>query len=534
MLITVLAVLTGALYSVNFPSAVLLLQQAGYGGARYVSVLKEKQKEKPRKREAVFCFLLVFGLIFPLVFGKNFRFFYAAAAGLIFSLFISLFKKADKKKKAKLPLTYTPRVWRLFIACATLSLLFHLGSAWGLFYLYSRVSGTWKNLAGGTLIVLWSLAGIFSERALAGVNACISPLEKRINARYLKKAKKTLDAFTGIKIGITGSFGKTGVKEILKSVLSVRYRVTATPASFNTPLGVARTVNAGLTGDVFLCEMGARKAGDISELCALVKPTMGVLTGINRQHLESFGSVSAIEDGKYELFSSLPADGVGFFNVATAGAKRLFDRYGGEKYAVAGEGACLTAVDVRTGEDGVAFTLIKGKESVACAMPLLGTGAVENACLSAAVAVKLGLTLSEIAWGLSLVKPVPHRLELKKGKGLTVIDDGYNANETGAHAALDTLSLFQGRKVVITPGIVEGGADAYDVNKSLGLAIAKAADVLVITAKVNKDALSGGYLFGGGKVLYTLKNTRDQSALKAILKEGDVVLFENDLPDVYE
>ena len=366
------------------------------------------------------------------------------------------------------------------------------------------------------------------------------PLERLIKKYYIVRAVNTLNQTSVIKIGITGSFAKTSVKEILKTILSQKYRVLATPYSYNTPLGIARTVrNLDSTHDVFIAEMGARQKGDIKELARLVNPKFGIITGVNHQHLESFGSIEHTMDTKYELFENLSSDGIGIFSSDNENSKKLFERFAGEKYlAGAGEeDALVSAKGILIDERGTTFTLVIDGTEVECSTVLLGTHSVRNICLASAVAYKMGLTPKEIASGIEKIRSIGHRLELvPNNKNIVIIDDSYSANEEGVKSAMEVLDNFKGRKIVLTPGLVELGKVENLVNYEFGKKLAKHADYVIVVGKHNAEMIIKGLIEGGmekEKITFAKNLNKGNAVLNEMLSEGDVVLFENDLPDNY-
>ncbi|MCQ2399231.1 MAG: UDP-N-acetylmuramoyl-tripeptide--D-alanyl-D-alanine ligase [Clostridia bacterium] len=483
-----------------------------------------------------FLFFGVIGMTFAGVVGENFSPYTGFVAYLFF---VFVYIDTEKHVNAKLPLKKTKRLVRLSIVFILLLLAVGFGVAWFFDFIVLSVQGK----AGEVLAVLKympvALTPLLSPYVLWVANAVLSPFEKANNNRYVKITKKTLDASRVLKIGITGSYGKTSVKEILREILSVRFRVLSTPASYNTPLGIAYSVKPlDSTYDVFIAEMGAREEGDIAELARLVNPDFAVLTGINSQHLETFGSDERIKNAKFELFANLKRTGKGFFNVDSDGGKELYERFDGEKYFV-GEGGLASARDVVSSAEGLTFSLCIADETpVKCSTTLIGRHSVANILLASAVAYKTGMTPKEIAVGINRLRSVKHRLEVvPNDKGITVIDDSYNANSDGADCALETLSLFKGRKIIVTPGLVELGTNGNKLHYELGKKISKVADVLIISARHNAEMLFKGYVDGGGErenVYCTKNRLLAKETLDKIIKTGDVVLFENDLPDIYD
>ena len=257
-------------------------------------------------------------------------------------------------------------------------------------------------------------------------------VEKRINFTFFDRARKKLESRPElIKIGITGSYGKTSTKFVLRDILSQKYRVLATPASFNTPMGLSRVINEQLKDEhqLFIAEMGARHVGDIRELCELVHPKYGVLTSVGPQHLDTFGSIENIASTKFELIESLPQDGVAFFASDGSYVDRLYTKCEREKYRVgyvADRNPYILIKDVEAGPQGSRFTLeCADGTHVRCRTQLLGRHNIGNIALSAAVARRLGMTLDEIARGIRRLEPVEHRLQLISGP-MTVIDDAFN------------------------------------------------------------------------------------------------------------
>ena len=372
------------------------------------------------------------------------------------------------------------------------------------------------------------------------------PFENVNNQKYVKRTKKTLaGADNLIKIGITGSYAKTSVKEILRTMLSVKYNVLSTPASYNTPMGICKSVRRyDGTQDVFIAEMGARRAGEISELTDIVKPDYGILTGIGNQHLETFGAFETILDTKYELVKGVKEGGTVIFATDNENTYRLSERArreGKVKVVCAGvrkeTASGVYCEDPVTDVTGSVFTVCDGEKSVKVSTVLIGKHNVSNIMLAVALCKELGMSLEEIAQGISMIKPVRHRLEVMKNeKGVTVIDDSYNSNVDGTIAALDVISGFNGRKIIITPGLVELGRMEDLENFRFGRRLSKVADFVIIVGKPNAYKIRDGLLDGDFpyeniKIVQNL-----DEAIKffsEISKEGDIVLFENDLPDKF-
>ena len=368
----------------------------------------------------------------------------------------------------------------------------------------------------------------------------INPYEVKLNAGFYKSARQKIRKHPHlITIGITGSFGKTSVKFMLRDMLAKKYNVLATPASFNTAMGISRVVNDDLTDEheVFIAEMGATHVGDIRELVELVKPKYGILTSIGSRHLDTFGSLENIASTKYELIQGLPQDGFAVFGSGDDYIDRLYAMCKREKCRVSLEpksDAWVRATGISYSEKGTRFTLICGDEAVPCRTPLLGAFHVKNLLLAAALAKKLGLTLPEIAEAAKDFKPIEHRLQLTV-EDLIVIDDTLNEDPDAAFEALRVLSQMPGQRIAVTPGLTELGAQESEVNYALGTVMADCADAVILVGGENSQrALRRGLLQSGfpRSRLHAVDEMDDASELlEEISEQGDTVLFESSVAE---
>ena len=425
----------------------------------------------------------------------------------------------DAKRSKKTPLKFTARLKRLAAAC----------------WLWMFAAGALFRPAQSCLFCLLPLfvwLGWLVTR----------PLEGLIAARYLAACRKKLEAAPHlIRIGITGSAGKTTAKHILTAMLAPKFRVLATPKSFNTPLGVTRCVlGADLNEyDVFLAEMGARRRGDILALCRLVRPTVGVLTAVLPQHLESFGDLQTVTAAKFELLDFLEEEeGSLAVNGEDPNIAAELSRRQSARVIASGEGGEVFAREVRVGPEGLSFQLCFAEgECFDCRTQLLGAHNLGNILLCALVARRLGVSPAEIAAAVRELQPVPHRLQLLKAVNCLILDDSYNANAEGAAQALKTLSALPGTRFVVTPGQVEGGESQEGQNRTLGGEAALCCDFCLFVGG-NAPALKRGALAAGmpGERVLTFGSLSEASrALAALMKDSpqNAVLFENDLPDNY-
>jgi UDP-N-acetylmuramoyl-tripeptide--D-alanyl-D-alanine ligase len=446
------------------------------------------------------------------------------------------------RPEAKKPLVHTPKALLLGGIALALALLTVAPVAlW--YWLRPQVQ---LDAGASALPFVLALVGVLPAVYLTVATLLLYPVQAAAKGATVRSATQRLRQRSDlVVVGITGSYGKTSTKEILATLLGARYRVCKTAASVNTPVGIARTVLRDLRPEhqVFVVEMGAYVPGNIRDLARLARPRIGVLTAIGEQHLERFGSVENIARTKYELIEALPADGLAVFNADNPRCRELAARtrhvpvrtYGLETADGAPD---VTAVDIRTSTRGTEFTVrAAGHGEARFVSPLLGRHNVANVLGATAVALELGLTLPEIAAAAERLEPVPHRLQLIPGSGgVTVIDDAYNSNPAGARAALAVLAEFPGRKVLVTPGMVELGELEAERHAEFGREAAAVCDWIILVGRKRTADIAAGAQAAGfpAERLFVVSDLKEATAqLGRLVAAGDVVLFENDLPDQY-
>ncbi|MDE6028882.1 MAG: UDP-N-acetylmuramoyl-tripeptide--D-alanyl-D-alanine ligase [Clostridiales bacterium] len=464
--------------------------------------------------------LMLFSFITEIIFVTCFSTFewVRYCAVVFYCLFAVAFVVAVRRNGAN-KIKFTGRMIRLFIL--NLILLLAVGGAVALATYYSPYCQTLTAAMGMAVPFLALLANLITY-----------PFEKLNNRKYVKRAKAKLKEQSPIVIGITGSYGKTTAKNLLRTMLESKYTVLSTPGSYNTPMGVCKTVNDSLNGEqVFIAELGARYKGDIKELCDIVNPTYGIITAVGDMHAETMGTRADIANVKYELAAALPSTGVLALNGYNADCKALGARNHACKTVVTGDGVAYDnlVIDGR----GTSFGLSADDKRVDITTKLLGAHIAETVCACAAIALELGVALEDIATAVQNAQPVEHRLQLlESGSAVTVIDDAFNANPIGAKNALDVLKCFDGVKVIITPGFVELGALEKPSNVELGRQISATCDYAYLVGSRAEDIKSGAVKNGMDDSKITIFRSRNEAveALKSI--DGNkVVLFENDLPD---
>ncbi len=437
----------------------------------------------------------------------------------------------EKPKKAKKPLVYTPRVKRMLTAIILLS-------AAALLVTCSRsLSEHHESYILLCAAVIYAIAPILVLIA-NGIN---KPIELSINRGYTNDAKRILKACPDLKIiGITGSYGKTSVKYYLTTLLQSKFNVLMTPESYNTPMGVVKTIRGSLkaTHEIFICEMGAKWVGDIKELCNIVHPQHGVITSIGPQHLESFKTLDAVKNTKFELSDSLPEGGMLFLNADDENIKAHGSNRPFISYAIENE-ADYKAFDIKVSNRGTTFSVkAPSGETQEYSTKLIGRHNVLNIVGAIAISNQMGISLPELKGAVRKLQGVPHRLELKENGALTIIDDAYNSNPSGTKAALEALALFDGYKILVTPGMVELGEKQDELNREFGRNTAKVCDFVVLVGEKQAVPIKAGLLdenYSEEKIFVANNINEALSFVYALGSEGKkkIVLLENDLPDNY-
>lgn len=487
-----------------------ILQLDSYYNSRFFGYLGKNKAELMDFKAIISLAAYVF-----LYFGK----FPAVSAYALIYLIADMIKPRRTEKK---PLVVTGRVKRLFL---TEGVIIALILAAGFFVPKTAVP-----------LMLFA-AAMVSPLAVALANVINAPVEGAIRRRFYRLAKEKLANMPSLRIiGITGSYGKTSVKNYAAELLSAKYNTLMTPQSFNTTMGVVRTINENLTPlhEVFLVEMGARNKGDIKEICDLVEPGSGIITSIGPQHLETFKSLDTIIDTKFELCDAV-GEGYKFLNYDNEYVRGRAE--GGNVITYGTTPDCdFYAKDIKVSPSGSEFTLVTKNGEARMTARLLGKHNVVNLTGAAAVAATFGVELDEIAAAMRRIESVEHRLEIKKQPDCTIIDDAYNSNPAGAASALETLSAFEGCKIVITPGMVELGEREEEENERLGAMAAESADYVIFVGEKQAPALKKGAMGvteDENKMMEAKDIYEAFDIMRSIDEENKIVLLENDLPDNY-
>lgn len=446
----------------------------------------------------------------------------------------------------------TPRARRLLGAAFIVQVLV-MAVGYAIFASLSQTTGFLEIIyigAGAFGLLLLLTAPL----TLTLANTLMIPVEGMLRARFVQRARAVLADVNPTVIGITGSYGKTSTKTYLAHLLNSRYRAYPTPKSYNTMMGVCIAINNDIATDhsieYFVCEMGAYIPGEIARICDLTHPSISVVVEVGPQHLERFGSLENIAIAKYEIIKALPADGLGIFNWDNPYVREMYERgYPDHRIAVSQTidpgsippgGPRFVATDVRESLSGLSFTVtdVATGEAHAFETPLLGQHNVTNILLATAIAVHEGIPLRDVARRVRTLQPAESRLVRQATpEGITIINDAYSANPVGVIHALRVLSLHQtGRRLLITPGMVELGPMMESENRKLGEAAAQHATDVILVGAAQTDPIRDGLLAAGfdpDRLLVVDTLSEAVEWYKRNLQAGDSVLFMNDLPDTY-
>lgn len=436
--------------------------------------------------------------------------------------------RAMRRLNTKKRLVYTARVRRMIATLTVMTLL---------------VVALAAVFGGVTALTGWLMILVSAQWFMNLIANIINhPIEKAISQYYINDAKRRLADATNLKIiGVTGSYGKTSMKFYLQTLLQSKYSVLVTPGNFNTPLGVTITVRNYLkpSHEIFICEMGARHVGDIKEVCDIAHPDYGIITSIGPQHLETFYNMGNIQKTKFELADALPQGGMLFLNGDNEYIQEQAVHYPNKTfYYSEKEGEGYQAKDIAVSQMGTEFTVVTPTgETERFQMRLIGAHNVINVVGAIAVANTLGMSLKELKVPVRRIQPVEHRMQMREHGLVTIIDDAYNSNPVGSKAAVETLAMFDGIRILITPGMVELGDQEEEYNYKFGTYAADCCDYILLVGKHHTEPIRRGALSKGFPEERCLVYSKLEDAVSyayAIKGQGHkYILLENDLPDNY-
>lgn len=502
--------------------AIHMLQQNRYQPRRYIVWLRlEVQRKYTQIFQLLLCFMGMYGLYF--VSHEDIPSFLLMLLLLIYSYVI--YKKEERTVYRK-PLVFTKRVQRLCIAFYIL----HIGC---LLLAVCNISlNTWIFILPFLYFIPWL--------TIVLVVLCMHPIEERIRQYYIHDAMKRLRQHQDLCcIGITGSYGKTSVKTILYHVLADTYYTLMTPHSYNNQMGITLTIRNHLQSlhEIFLCEMGADHIHEIEQLMEFVQPTIGIVSAVGPQHLQTFHTLGNILHEKMQMIERLPCNGIGIINIDNEYIRdyHIKNTCRIVTYGIHEE-AQYQACNIHYSKEGTTFDIVHDHTSYAFCTKLLGEHNVLNITCAIALA-----RLQQIEWQtlqrlIRSLDYVEHRLQLRETARYTILDNAYNSNPEGANYALDVLFQLEGKHIIVTPGFLDLGELSVRAHRRFGEQIASHVDVAVLVgAQQTKDIVVG--LRAKGFPLSKLHVVNSiEEAFTIVEKESDsstTVLLENDLPDAF-
>ncbi len=516
LLITMLLAATTSVF--NITRQFQMLQQNSYFPSRYTKWLKDNFPY------IHFFIFFISSVLFCLKLYLVQMLFIGIVLVFSVSSTISIQKNSIKK------LVFTSRIKRLYAAAISVNLI--------LILIYAIAP---QSLIGNISTVLLFLVALIPPVVTFISWGITLPIEKGFTRWYINDAKRILKSRPDLKvIGITGSYGKTTTKFILTRILSEKFNTVCTPQSFNTPMGVVKTIREMLKPqtEIFVCEMGAKNVGDIKEICDIVNPQLAMITSVGAQHLETFKSVDNVFKTKFELADAVSKNnGICFVNGDSA---EILNRIKTEDFCVYGTNKSFdfSAQNIAYGKNGSQFDITIDGKKISLSSRLLGMHSIINIVGAVGIAHKLGVSDEDIKFAVASLKPYEHRLEIKSSvNGSIMIDDAYNANPEGSIEAVRVLGSFDGmKKVIITPGLIELGSKEYEYNYRLGLEAAKICDIIFLVGKNRSKPLADGVNSTefNKENLFIVGSFMEAMEIYARFADSNTaLLIENDLPDNY-
>lgn len=521
ILVIISVILTMILFAVNINKFMHIFQQSFYEIDEFLPAIKTTKAAKIQIYELILLVCAIASIFTP----------YALIAYSVMAL-VSTYKTVNKRAVAKKKFVYTNRVKITYAVIAfVMACLF---APVLIFRNYEYINAAFIPCS---IFKYMSIAVLLFGSILA------KPILKISNQKYIKEAKKIIKANKNMKvIGITGSYGKTSTKNIITAFLEDKYITVMTPKSFNTTLGVVRSIREQIKPytEVFVCEMGAARLGEIEEICKIVPPTISVITSIGPQHLTSFKSMDNIQKGKYEILTYSAPNAKAILNIDNEYIKDGIEKYadGKEviKYSLNNDEAAYTVENIQMSDKGSIFDVVDSTGRITIETRLLGKHNIYNIVCAVAIAKELGMTSEEIKKAARKLKPVEHRLELKTMGGVLALDDSFNSNPEGSKAAIETLCMFKDKyKVMVTPGMIELGPKTDELNEKFG-EYATSLDYVILVGKITTQKIKEGMDKKGFTNYIVVEDLYDAFAKLQEIQvshENLIALFENDLPDSY-
>ncbi len=338
-------------------------------------------------------------------------------------------------------------------------------------------------------------------------------IEYIILKKYKEQAKNKLLNVNPTIVAVTASYGKTSIKNFLYELLHDKFHVYKTPRSVNTLKGIIKDINNDLPDitSIYIVEAGAREEGDILEIVEFLQNEYSLLGKIGPQHIEYFKTLENIKNTKLEIFKT-PKLKKGF----------SYETPYNEKVEIIKD----KIKNIRSTLEGIKWEIEINNKKYPFECKILGGFNAINITLAVFAAMELGMNIEELQQKVTQLNPVPHRLQKIEVGGKIIIDDSYNGNFEGMMESYELASQYQGRKIIITPGIVEANEEQ---NIALAKKIDEVFDLVIITGEVNRKILDEN-IINTGKII--VSNKKDmESILSANTKVGDLIVFSNDAPE---
>lgn len=497
-----------------------VFQQEEYNGKRFIPWLFRNYSFDKRMSACIFVVFVLSFFVTPTV---------VSIALSIAFLGVAYFEK-NPLKQAKKKLVLTERAKRIV----------------GVAFVVAFIASIAMSTVAATQPLLWLVYIQLLPLSLVLSTLLLKPVDQGVNAKFRQEAVDKLEKYSPYIIAVTGSFGKTSVKHILGHILENYAPTLITPGSVNTEMGITRIIREKLTKNhkYFIVEMGAYGIGSIRRLCNLTPPKLSMVTAIGKAHLERFKDLEGTAQAKYEIAEAAIENG-GNVIINTSVLKRKYakeftDRHS-ERFIHCGEGGSIRAEDVKQTIDGLNFKLIIDSDSYDLLAPIYGQHHVDNILIAVAAAKEVGMPIEDIIFCLKTVPQITHRLEVKRQASYTIIDDAYNSNPGGFSAALsvlDSITPENGKRVLVTPGMVELGDDHDSEHLKLGKLAAQTTDIVIAVSPERIQSFIDGFETANqNNKSQLIKMESFKEAEQWILenaKKEDVILLENDLPDLYE
>ena len=354
--------------------------------------------------------------------------------------------------------------------------------------------------------------------------------------KAIKKIKSKKDLLV---IGITGSYGKSSTKDYVSQILENNFNVLKTEGTNNTPIGIANTILSGLNKNtkIFVVEMGAYKKGEISQMCEIVHPKIGILTAVSGQHLSLFKTTQNVMDAKYELIKSLPPNGFALFNGNDKNAYFLYNRtkkkkllYKVNKSIVLSDGKSgIFAFNVVVGKKHLDFDVVLRKKIISgLRAPLIGEHNIEDILPGIYIADYLGMTSSEIKKSVLSLCPLKKTMNLYENlSGVSLVDDTFNASPDAVLAAIDYMKIFSKKRILVLQPMIELGKNAAYEHWRVAKEISQICDYLLLTNKNFNDPILKGVEESDGNCIIKMGNSQYLAEfIKKNARKGDVIVFE--------